>query len=87
VADYAHRLGIQSPLRAVPSLALGTSEVTVLELTSAYGVLANSGRYAMPYSIEMITDLERHVIQAHTPDVQQVVGSESAFWCRICWKP
>ena len=43
-AALAHRLGIRSALRADASLALGTSEVTLLELTSAYGVLANGGR-------------------------------------------
>src|SRR5215475_9396779 len=43
-AALAHRLGIRSPLRADAALALGTSEVTLLELTGAYGVLANGGR-------------------------------------------
>ena len=38
---YARRLGISSPLPAVPSLALGTGEVTLLDLTSAYGAFAN----------------------------------------------
>lgn len=46
VAETAHRLGIASPLRAVPSLALGSSEVTLLELTRAYGVLAAGGMLA-----------------------------------------
>jgi penicillin-binding protein 1A len=43
-AALARRLGIRSPLRADASLALGTSEVTLMELTGAYGVLANGGR-------------------------------------------
>lgn len=46
IAATAHQLGITSPLRAVPSLALGSSEVTLLELTRAYGVLAANGRLA-----------------------------------------
>jgi penicillin-binding protein 1B len=46
IAATAHRLGITSPLRAVPSLALGSSEVTLLELTRAYGVLAAGGMLA-----------------------------------------
>ena len=46
----AHRLGIRSELRADASLALGTSEVTLLELTGAYGVLANGGRTLEPHS-------------------------------------
>jgi penicillin-binding protein 1A len=43
-AAVAQRLGIRSPLRADASLALGTSEVSLIELTGAYGVLANGGR-------------------------------------------
>lgn len=46
IAATARQLGITSPLRAVPSLALGSSEVTLLELTRAYGVLAANGRRA-----------------------------------------
>jgi penicillin-binding protein 1A len=51
-AAVAHRLGIRSELRADASLALGTSEVTLLELTSAYGVLANGGR-----------EIDAHIVQ------------------------
>jgi len=43
VVQAAHDMGIQSQLEEVPSLALGTSEVSLLEITSAYGSLANSG--------------------------------------------
>lgn len=43
IADAGHALGIESPLREVPSLALGASEVTLLELTRAFGVLAAYG--------------------------------------------
>lgn len=46
VAATARRLGIRSPLERVPSLALGTSEVTLLEMTRAFGVLAAGGRLA-----------------------------------------
>lgn len=46
IAETGRRLGIASPLRAVPSLALGASEVTPLELTRAYGVLAAGGQLA-----------------------------------------
>ena len=45
---YAQRLGIESPLPMVPSLALGTGEVTLLELTTAYTAFANSGVASMP---------------------------------------
>lgn len=48
VAQAARDLGIVSPLEEVPSLALGTSEVTLLEITAAYGALANSGSPRTP---------------------------------------
>jgi penicillin-binding protein 1A len=54
VAKTAHRLGITSELLAVPSLALGSSAVTPLELTSAYAPFANGGDGVMPYGINEI---------------------------------
>jgi len=54
VAKTAYRLGIQSPLEEVASLALGTSNVTPLELTSAYAPFANGGTAVLPYGIVRI---------------------------------
>jgi penicillin-binding protein 1A len=51
VAATAHRLGITSPLAAVPAIALGTSGVTPLELTGAYASFANGGASAPPFGI------------------------------------
>ena len=53
-AAVARRLGIRSELRADASLALGTSEVTLIELTGAYGVLANGGRALEPHLIRRV---------------------------------
>jgi penicillin-binding protein 1A len=53
-AALAHRLGIQSDLRTDATIALGTSEVTLLELTSAYGVFANGGRSVAPYIVNRV---------------------------------
>ncbi len=58
VADAARRLGITTPIPVVPSMALGTSEVTLLELTAAYGVFANQGYGVWPYGIESIKGTE-----------------------------
>jgi 1A family penicillin-binding protein len=55
--NYARRLGISSPLPSVPSLALGTAEVTLLDLTTAYGAFANNGIIA-PHTL--ITRIEDH---------------------------
>lgn len=55
VAQYAERMGIRSPLRPFLSLALGTSEVNLLELTAAYGILPADGFRTDPTGIERVT--------------------------------
>lgn len=54
VVETAQRLGITSPLAATPSIALGASEVSLVELTAAYGVFANDGYGVWPRGIEEI---------------------------------
>ncbi|MBM3509081.1 MAG: PBP1A family penicillin-binding protein [Alphaproteobacteria bacterium] len=56
VAAAGRRLGIGSPLPAIPSLALGTAEVTPLELTAAYVAIANGGTGVWPYAIVEVVD-------------------------------
>ena len=58
VVRKARDLGIISPLAAVPGLALGQSEVTLLELTGAYAAVANNGVWHAPSSIRQLTDAE-----------------------------
>jgi penicillin-binding protein 1A len=54
VVRTARRLGIHSPLRQNPSIALGTSEVTLMELTAAYAPFANGGQGVLPHIITRI---------------------------------
>ncbi|PPR75113.1 MAG: Penicillin-binding protein 2D [Alphaproteobacteria bacterium MarineAlpha3_Bin4] len=56
VVTTARRLGITSDLRPMPSLALGAADLTLLELSAAYGPFANGGRGVWPYGIEEIRD-------------------------------
>jgi penicillin-binding protein 1A len=69
VVDTAHRLGIESDLRKDPSIALGTSEVSLLELTSAYAPFANGGYRAQVHVISRIRDADGHVLYRwrHSP--------------------
>ena len=62
VIDVARRLGVASPLADEPSLALGASEVSLLELTGAYAVVANGGDGLWPYGITEIRDRDGRVL-------------------------
>jgi len=64
VADIARRLGIKSELREDPSLSLGTSEVSLLELTGSYGVLANGGAAIEPHGIRRVRMSSGRVLYA-----------------------
>ncbi|MEX2557298.1 MAG: PBP1A family penicillin-binding protein [Actinomycetota bacterium] len=61
-ADMAARLGITSKLQAVPSLTLGTSDVSPLEMAGAYASFANSGKHAQPHLIRSIQDADKRTI-------------------------
>jgi penicillin-binding protein 1A len=63
VVDLATRMGInQSRLEAVPALALGSSPVTMLEMATAYGAIANGGDYRQPVVVTRITDRRGKVL-------------------------
>jgi penicillin-binding protein 1A len=62
VIDYARRLGIESPLNRDLSLALGSSPLSLFELTQAYAVYANAGRRSTPIFIRRVTDLNGEVL-------------------------
>ena len=68
--DLTRRMGIKSPMVPKPSLALGASGMTVLELTSAYGIFANGGYRTKPRHIQYILDTTGEVI--YPPDNYQV---------------
>ncbi len=67
VIDAAHRLGINEDMLPVPSLALGTTEVTPLSLTAAYAAIANQGLSAWPYVIEEIRTRQGEVLYTRMP--------------------
>lgn len=68
VAAMAKRLGISTNVAPLPSLPLGTEEVTLLDLAGAYASVANGGFQARPYSILEMTTLEGEVIYRKAPD-------------------
>jgi penicillin-binding protein 1A len=80
VASTAKRLGVGSPLRADASIALGTSEVTLLELAGAYDVFANGGRAIEPFVVRRVTAPSGMVLYARQPQppVQAVAPAHVA---------
>lgn len=79
VVALARRLGIKSPLTPTLSLALGTSEVSLLELTGAYAGFANNGMAISPLLIDSITDAQGHVMEKNLPRHTQVISPQAAF--------
>ncbi|MDQ0392475.1 transglycosylase domain-containing protein [Labrys monachus] len=76
VVDVAHRLGISSNLEPNPSIALGTSEVTPLEITSAYATFANGGHLVIPYVVKRIRTVKGKVLFQRGPPMGQTVISD-----------
>jgi penicillin-binding protein 1A len=74
VIATAQRLGIASEIKPHPSLALGTSEVTLLELTAAYAPFANGGHRAPPYGILEIRTAAGEVLYRHEAERERVVA-------------
>ncbi len=72
VAEMAMRLGVTSPLPRVPSLALGTAEVSPLEIARAYATLASGGVRPTPHTYEDLTAGNRTLEQRHL-ELEQVI--------------
>jgi membrane peptidoglycan carboxypeptidase len=71
----AHRVGIESPLNPVLSIALGTQSVSPLEMAAAYSTIANYGEKVDPYLIERIEDADGNVIYQHRTERERVLDA------------
>jgi penicillin-binding protein 1A len=79
VKQTAKRMGINSDIRAVDAIALGTSEVYPIEIVSAYAALANQGVYSKPFGITRVEDRYGNVIKEYYPDRKEVLSEETAY--------
>lgn len=79
VVEYAKRMGITSPIPPYESIALGTPELSPLELTTAYGVFANEGVLVQPYAILKIEDKDGNIIEQNTPERREVLSRQTAY--------
>jgi penicillin-binding protein 1A len=74
----ANRMGINSDLPNVPSIALGSPNISVLEMVSAYGVFANDGQYMKPSFVTAITDNDGEVLEKFDEDREPVEALSEA---------
>ena len=79
VISYARRLGITSPLVMTYSLALGASDVTLLELVRAYNVFANRGIKVEPYSVIRIEDKNGKIVELNSRKEEEVLSEQTAY--------
>ena len=79
VISYAKKMGIQSKLEPNMSISLGTSEITPLELASAFGTFANNGVWVEPVSIDRIEDKFRHTVTEYKPITRTAIDSTTNY--------
>jgi penicillin-binding protein 1B len=79
LAEFAGRLGVSGPLRTELGLALGASEVTLLDLTGAYCAFANGGARVEPYAIEAAVGPDGEIFEFHAPSAKPVLTPEEAY--------
>lgn len=79
IAETAHKMGIESPLDETPALALGSSDVNLLELANAYSTVANDGKYVKRVLVTRIVDRNGKEVYKAPLNEEQVIPYKSAF--------
>ncbi len=79
VCQYAYNMGIQSKLDCVPSLALGTTDLSVYELTAAYCTFVNSGVWNEPLFVTRIEDKNGNILATFKGEQREAINPETAY--------
>ncbi|WP_034042251.1 penicillin-binding protein 1A [Wocania ichthyoenteri] len=79
VVDLARKLGIESDIPPVPSIALGTPDLSVYEMVGAYSTFANKGVYTKPVMVTSIEDKNGTILYQFTPETNDVLSEETAY--------
>ena len=79
VIELIRKMGVTSPIPAVPSIALGTPDISLFELVGAYGTFANQGIYIRPIMITRIEDKNGMVLFEVLPETKDVISEEAAY--------
>lgn len=79
IVECAHRAGVKSRLDTVPSICLGTSDVSVYEMTCAYAPFVNGGKSVEPVLVKRICANDGTVLKEFVPEFRQVLTEENAW--------
>jgi penicillin-binding protein 1A len=79
IVQYAHKCGIESPLKSVPSVSLGSNDVSVYEMVRAYSTFLNKGQKIDPLLVTKITDQQGNVIDQFELKQERVLSEETAW--------
>ena len=79
VINLANNLGVEQQIPAVPSIALGTPDLSVYEMVAAYSTFANQGVYTKPVMVTHIEDKNGTILFQHLPKTKDVLSEEVAY--------
>ena len=79
LVNMLRRVGVKSELEAIPSLALGTEEMSLVEMMQAYGSLASGGYKREPYLIEKVLDTDGNVLYEHEDSNDLILNESDVF--------
>ncbi|EDP97030.1 candidate bifunctional family GT51 b-glycosyltransferase/PBP transpeptidase, candidate murein polymerase [Kordia algicida OT-1] len=79
VRSLAQRLGVESEIEEVPSIALGTPDISLYEMLGAYGTFANKGVYVKPVIVTRIEDKNGTILYEFVPETKDVLSEEVAY--------
>ncbi|MBA4408268.1 MAG: transglycosylase domain-containing protein [Bacteroidota bacterium] len=79
VADIMKKMGVYSPIDPVPSMFLGTSDVTLYEMVGAYGTFANKGVFTQPIFVTRIEDRHGNIISTFRSEKHDAIDEQTAY--------
>ncbi|OBQ55000.1 transglycosylase domain-containing protein [Tamlana sp. s12] len=79
VVDLVKKLGVEADIPAVPSIALGTTDISVYDMVGAYSTFANQGVYTKPVMVLNIEDKNGTVLYQFKPETRDVLNAETAY--------
>ena len=79
VIDFARRVGFSSPIPPYLSVALGSAEATLMEVTSAYSVFPSHGRRMLPFLIDRVIDRNGRLLEENRPQSRDALRPDTAY--------